>query len=167
MSNRGAGTPQCDSDQQGTVTLEHLHSYNIFNVEVFQGSGIRVLPFVTLDDNLLHDPVQQQPVLDGVAASFICREGRGQSDVSTGQVVTLLGTSSVTTKPWLSWPLLGLTRHLETVVQDGHKVRVRLAVRQPLPRQLEHLSCTFGVNVDLWAGDRQGQATHCSLNSIS
>lgn len=44
-------------------------------------------------------------------------------------------------------------------MQDGHKVRVRLAVRQPLPRQLEHLSCTFGVDVDLWTGARQGQAT--------
>lgn len=44
-------------------------------------------------------------------------------------------------------------------MQDGHKVRVRLAVRQPLPRQLEHLRCTLGVNVDLWAAARQGQAT--------
>lgn len=81
----------CDSHQQGTETPEHLHSYNIFNVEVFQGSGVGVLPFVTLDDDLLHDPVEQQPVLDSVATSFICREGRGQTDVSKGEVVALLG----------------------------------------------------------------------------
>lgn len=78
MPSQGAGTSLCDSHRQGTVTLEHSHSYNIFNVEVFQGSGIGVLPFVTLDDDLLHDPVEQQPVLDSVATSFICREGRGR-----------------------------------------------------------------------------------------
>lgn len=50
-------------------------------------------------------------------------------------------------------------------MQDGHKVRVRLAVRQPLPRQLKHLGCTFGVNVDLWAGARQGKATAPSTAS--
>lgn len=59
---------------------KHLHSDNIFDIEVFQGSGVGVLPFVTLDDDLLHDPVEQQPVLDSVAASFIWREGRGESE---------------------------------------------------------------------------------------
>lgn len=52
-------------------------------------------------------------------------------------------------------------------MQDGHKVRVRLAVRQPLPRQLKHLRCTFGVNVDLWAGARQGHPQqHCLLPQL-
>lgn len=60
-------------------------------------------------------------------------------------------------QPLVSSPALGLTRHLETVVQDRHKVRVRLGVCQPLPRQLEHLSRTFGVNVDLWTGVKQSQ----------
>lgn len=91
VPSQGAGTPQCDSHEQGTATLEHLHSYNIFNVEVFQGSGVGVLPFVTLDDDLLHDPVEQQPVLDSVATSFICREGRGETDVSKGEVIALPG----------------------------------------------------------------------------
>lgn len=61
-------------------------------------------------------------------------------------------------QPWVSLPPLGLTRHLETVVQDRHKVRVRLGVCQPLPRQLEHLSRTFGVDVDLRTGAKRGQA---------
>lgn len=82
---RGAGTSPCDSGGSPTGTPEHLHSHNVLNVEVFQGSGVGVLPFVTLDDDLLHDPVEQQPVLDSVATSFICREGRrGETDVSKG-----------------------------------------------------------------------------------
>lgn len=52
-----------------------------------------------------------------------------------------------------------LTRHLETVVQDGHKVRVGLCVSQPLPRQLKHLSCAFGVYVNLRNRAQRAQAT--------
>lgn len=43
-------------------------------------------------------------------------------------------------------------------MQDRHKVRVRLSVCQPFPRQLEHLSSAFGVNVDLQTRVKQGQA---------
>lgn len=55
-----------------------------------------------------------------------------------------------------------LTRHLETVVQDGHKVRVRLCVSQPLPRQLKHLSCTFGVYVNLEKRAKCGPASRAT-----
>lgn len=61
-------------------------------------------------------------------------------------------------QPRVSLPPPGLTRHLETVVQDRHKVRVCLGVCQPLPRQLKHLSRTFGVDVDLRTGVKRGQA---------
>ena len=43
-------------------------------------------------------------------------------------------------------------------MQNRHKVRVSLGVCQPLPRQLEHLSRAFGVNVDLRTGANRGQA---------
>lgn len=66
-------------------------------------------------------------------------------------------------QPGVSSPAPGLTRHLETVVQDGHKVRVRLGVRQPLPRQLKHLSRTFGVDVDLRTGAKRGQANRLAM----
>jgi len=65
---------------------EHLHSDNVFDIEVFQGSGVGVLPFVTLNDDLLYDPVQQQPVLDSVAASFIWIGGRGEVERSSRDV---------------------------------------------------------------------------------
>lgn len=45
---------------------------------------------------------------------------------------------------------LPLTRHLETMVQNGHEVRVGFTVSQPLPGQLKHLSGTFCVYVDLF-----------------
>lgn len=59
---------------------------------------------------------------------------------------------------WVSSLPPGLTRHLETVVENRHKVRVCLGVCQPLPRQLEHLSRAFGVDVDLWIAAKRGQA---------
>lgn len=65
---------------------EHLHSDDIFNIEVFQGSGVGVLPLVTLDDDLLHNPVEQQPVLDSVAASFVWRGRRGETEGSSQEV---------------------------------------------------------------------------------
>lgn len=131
---------------------EHLHSDNIFDIEVFQGSGVGVLPFVTLNDDLLYDPVQQQPVLNSVAASFIWIGGRGEAERSSRDVAAPLGQGSCALKPLEACgfaPHTILTRHLETVVQDGHKVRVCLCVSKPLSRQLKHLSCTFGVYVNL------------------
>ena len=78
---------------------EHLHSDDVFNIEVFQGSGVGVLPFVTLDDDLLHDPVEQQPVLDSVAASFIWRGRRGESEGSSKEVAAAPGEETWAAKP--------------------------------------------------------------------
>lgn len=78
---------------------EHLHSDDVFDIEVFQGSGVGVLPFVTLDDDLLHDPVKQQPVLDSVAASFICRGRRGGSKGSSRDVAGAPGDETWAAKP--------------------------------------------------------------------
>lgn len=131
---------------------KHLHSDNIFDIEVLQRSGIGVLPFVTLNDDLLYDSVQQQPVLNSVAASFIWTGGRGEVERSSRDVVVAPGQGSCAVKPLevcVFAPHTILTRHLETVVQDGHKVRVCLCVSKPLSRQLKHLSCTFGVYVNL------------------
>lgn len=88
-------------------------------------------------------------------------EGRERVWGASERSLPPLGRRHGLPSPWqsgVSSPPPGLTRHLETVVQDGHKVRVRLGVRQPLPRQLKHLSRTFGVDVDLWTGAKRGQA---------
>lgn len=91
MVARGGAAQQPAPGKAG----EHLHSDDVFDIEVFQGSGVGVLPFVTLDDDLLHDPVKQQPVLDSVAASFICRGRRGGSKGSSRDVAGAPGGGDV------------------------------------------------------------------------
>lgn len=80
-------------------TGEHLHSDDVFNIEVFQGSGVGVLPFITLDDDLLHDPVKQQPVLDSIATSFIWRGRKGESLGSVREVAATPGEETWAAKP--------------------------------------------------------------------
>lgn len=51
----------------------NLHGYNIFDVEVLQRCDVGVFTFVCLQDQLLNDPVQQQPVVKPGAALLVCR----------------------------------------------------------------------------------------------
>ena len=49
----------------------NLHPYNVLNIKVFQRSGVRVLSFVILDNYLLYNSIQQEPVLNSVATSLV------------------------------------------------------------------------------------------------
>lgn len=60
-----------------------------------------------------------------------------------------------------------LTRHLEAMVQNGHEVRVGFTVGQPLPGQLEHLSCTFCVYVNLFYRKNKAESNIHFLNSLA
>lgn len=53
------------------------HPDDVLHVEVLQWRDVGVVTLVVLQDHLLDDAVQQQPVLHRVAAPLICREGGG------------------------------------------------------------------------------------------
>lgn len=54
-----------------SVGFHCLHANHIFDVEILQWRGIRVVTFVTLQHHLLHDAIQEQPVLHCVSAPLI------------------------------------------------------------------------------------------------
>lgn len=55
------------------------HPDDVFHVEVLQWRDVGVVTLVVLQDHLLDDAVQQQPVLHRVAAPLIC-EGGGAAE---------------------------------------------------------------------------------------
>lgn len=54
--------------------LEHSHPDNVLYVKILQWCDVGVVTFVILQDHLLDDAVQQQPVLHCVPTSLVWRE---------------------------------------------------------------------------------------------
>lgn len=63
---------------KGGSNLRDSHPDDVLNVEVLQWRDVGVVTLVVLQDHLLDDAVQQQPVLYRVAAPLICG-GRGST----------------------------------------------------------------------------------------
>lgn len=67
--------------------FRHSHSHHVLHVEVLQRSHVRVVTFVILQDDLLDDAVQEEPVLHGVPIALTCRHiayrGRTHTSVSS------------------------------------------------------------------------------------
>lgn len=58
------------------------HPDDVLHVEVLQWCDVRVVTLVVLQDHLLDDAVQEEPVLHCVATPLVCRgrgSGRGRS----------------------------------------------------------------------------------------
>lgn len=49
----------------------HSHSHHVLHVEVLQGGDIRVMTFVILQDDLLDDAVQEEPVMHCVPTTLV------------------------------------------------------------------------------------------------
>lgn len=49
----------------------HSHSHHVLHVEVLQGGDIRVMTFVVLQDDLLDDAVQEEPVMHCVPTTLV------------------------------------------------------------------------------------------------
>lgn len=50
---------------------EHSHPHHVLNIEVLKWRDVGVVAFVVLQDHLLDDAVQQQPILHRVSTPFI------------------------------------------------------------------------------------------------
>lgn len=62
------------------------HPDDVLHVEVLQWRDVGVVTLVVLQDHLLDDAVQQQPVLHRVATPLICRGDGGGRGEDGGQV---------------------------------------------------------------------------------
>lgn len=69
--------------------LYHSHSHHILHVEVLQWSCVGVVTFIRLQDDLLDDSVEEEPILHRVPTALICTE-RSHSLYNTCTIIIII-----------------------------------------------------------------------------